>query len=109
MGGASSVLAGDTKEEIIEKAKKWYLGAYQAGLYPRRYIYEPNTSIEFFHCKKNTCPLCGGEVLRAYVTIADIEEKPEDAESDLPFTTYSEALRDEDKEKRFFGFVSAHA
>ena len=108
MGGASGVIAGDTRKEVIEKAKEWYRDALEAGLFPRRYIYEPNKVIEFQHCEREDCPVCGGMSMKAYLTIADIEDRPEDAESELPFGIFSDSLNEEEKSKRFLCFVSAH-
>jgi len=109
MGGASKVVAGDTRKGVMEKAREWYVGALQVGLFPRRFVYEPSMVIEFQHCKREDCPCCGGESMKAYLTMADIEERPEDAESELPFGIFSDSLTEEEKGKRFFGFVSAHA
>lgn len=108
MGGASRVVASDTMEEVIEKAKEWYKNALQAGLFPRRFVYEPNLVIEFQHCDRENCWYCGGEPMNAYLTIVDMNEKPEDAESELPFPIFSESLTEEERGKRFFGFISVH-
>jgi len=110
MGGTSAVLTGDTREEVIEKAKKWYKRALDFGLYPRDFIYgRGETKIVFEHCRDKECPLCRGEPLEAYVHIVDIKERPPDAESELPFPLFSKHLPEEDKKKRYFCFVSAHS
>jgi len=109
MGGSSEVLVGDTREEVIEKAKKWYMEALQLGLFPRRFVYTPNLVIEFQHCSREDCAVCRGEPIEIYLTIADIKERPKDAESELPFGIFSEGFSEEKKSKRFFCFVSAHS
>ena len=43
------------------------------------------------------------------MTMVYIEERPEDVESEFPFAILSDSLTEEEKSKRFFGFVSAHA
>ena len=55
MGGALKVVASDTMEGVMEKAMKWYRGALQAGLFPRRFVYEPSMVIKFQHCKREDC------------------------------------------------------
>jgi len=111
MGGTSGVLTGDTREEVIEKAKRWYVKALNFGLFPRdEWIYgKGDVEITFRHCKSEECPWCGGQPLKARVIIVDRTKRPPDAESEYPFPLYSRFLSEEAKHKRYFCFVSAHS
>lgn len=101
MGGASSVLTADTREEAIKKAVEWYEGALKAGLYPRDFIYgKGETKIEVE---------VRGEKYEAYIHVVDTLNKPEHAESKHPFPYFSKFRKDEELKKRFHVFVSAHA
>jgi hypothetical protein len=110
MGGASHIITGDTQEEVIEKAKKWYSSALGAGLFPRTYVYgKGETEIEFKHCNNAECQCCGGNPMKASVHVVDTKQKPKDAKAKHPFPFFSEHLNAEQKAKRWFCFVSAHA
>jgi hypothetical protein len=110
MGGASQVLTGDTREEAIKKAKEWYSSALSAGIFPRDYIYgKGETEIEFNHCKNPKCHCCEGKPMKASVHVVDTTQKPKDANVPYPFPFFSGHLNAEQKAKRWFCFVSAHA
>lgn len=102
LGGASSVVTGDSVEEVLEKAKKWYEDALNAGLWPRDYVYGRGKK----EVKLDVDAKIFGEVV-AHVTVVDIADKPENAESELPFMEmfYGKV----DRSKRYHAFVSAHA
>jgi len=103
MGGASGVITGDTKEEVLEKAKKWFIGAEEQGLYPRRtFIYgKADTHVKYLSPTT-------GKTETAYVILVDRTKKPKETKSDLPFPMYGRDLPPEEKKKRWFCFVSAH-
>ena len=103
MGGASGVITGDTKEEVLKKAKKWFEEASKHGLWSRDdFIYgQADTPIEYDSSMT-------GETETAHVILVDMTEKPNDAKANLPFSTFSKDLSPEEKKKRWFCFVSAH-
>jgi len=110
MGGASTVLTSDSREELIEKAKEWYDSAMHMWIFPRDYIYgKGETEIVFHDCKNKDCGFCGGEPLKASIFVTDTKERPSDAESEHPFPFYSKFLKEEALNKRYFAFVSAHS
>jgi hypothetical protein len=105
LGGASGVITGDNKEEVLIKAKRWYEDASKQGLYPRDdYIYGhadmPVTYYSSIEHKQDT----------AHVILVDMQtaEKPKNAESELPFPMFTKDLSPEEKKKRWLCFVSAH-
>ena len=110
MGGASAVLTGDTREEVIEKARKWYEEASVWMLEPRTFIYgEGNTEVQYYHCHDKTCPYCRGAPFKAGVIVVDITKKPKKAESDYPFPCFNQLSNTpEERAKRFHAFVTAH-
>lgn len=103
MGGASGVLTADSKEEVLEKARDWFVKAEKGGLHPRRdFIYgRADTPVDYLSPAT-------GKMETAYVVLVDITQRPKDTESALPFPMYSESLSAEAKKKRWFCFVSAH-
>ena len=103
MGGASGVITGDTREEILKKAKKWYEEASKDGLWARDdFIYgHADTPIEYESA-------ITGEIETAHVILVDMTKKPKNAGADLPFPMFSENLSSEEKKRRWFCFVSAH-
>lgn len=103
MGGVSGVLTGDTKEEVLEKARSWFIGAEKQGLYPRRdFAYgRADTPVEYLS------PITG-KMETAYVILVDMTKRPKDAKSELPFPMFSKNLSTKEKRKRWVCFVSAH-
>jgi len=106
LGGTSGVLTGDTKEEVLKKAKKFYEDADKSGLYPRDdYIYgTADTPVKYFSSMS-------GMSETAHVILVDMEstQKPKDAKLDLPFPMFTKDFSEEEKKKRWLCFVSAHS
>lgn len=97
MGGASKVLTASTLDGVVEKAREWFEGAVEVGLFPREFVYGSNHKVEIEF---------NGEKIECFFAVSDLEEKPEDAETETPFGSlfYGE----EDKKLRYHAFVSAH-
>ena len=110
LGGASSVITGDTREEVIEKARTWYEKGLVYMLEPRAFIYgEGETELTYYHCHDKECPYCQGEPFKANIIIVDTTERPKDAESEYPFPFFNQMSNTpKERAKRFHAFVSAH-
>jgi hypothetical protein len=105
MGGTSEVLTGNTKEEILKKAKLWYERADELGLYPRdNFVYGRADIPVTYHSSIENCQNT------AHVILIDTKrtELPNDADFEIPFSVFTKKLSQKDKKKRFYCFVSAH-
>lgn len=100
LGGASGVLTGDTRQEVIDKATKWYKGAFKCGLWPRVYVYGKGDIEIEVECK--------GQKATAYIQVIDTTQKPADAETVYPFPFFSKFVDEAKLKKRYHTFVSAH-
>ena len=113
LGGSSYVVTGDTREEVIEESKRWYVAAASHGLWPRTFIYDKGDVEIIYNCPAcgtemdKNCSCCGGQPLKAGIIIADTTEKPPNAEADTPFPMFNN-WGAEHPERRFHAFVSAH-
>lgn len=105
MGGASEFLTGNTKEEVLKKAKNWYERASKMWLFPRdNFVFGQATVPVTFHSFAENCQST------AHVILIDTKKAdlPTDDNFEMPFSLFTKNLSQKEKKMRFYCFVSAH-